>query len=265
MRLKKSPITAAALLGAALLLGGCAKITAPNVDFAGPTASLDIKATAVNALFSHFKGDLTVTSVLLQHAGPTAPVTSSVTAGTSGGITTVRISATPTFSVGDTVTVTWSGNAVTLVGSPHVITQSARYRILTARLAVQTPWGGLGPGKSGKVCVALLPNAPSDVNVTLSSSWVQVAPTTLHIAAGQSRASAAATATAAVFACPLPSTAGATAGSSQPRCSGSNGVAAAGTLNGVAIYGCGTVGESCCGISGQNCASDAPPPASLCP
>jgi hypothetical protein len=264
MRLTTSLRTAAALLAAALVLGGCAKITAPSVDFAGPTPSLDIKATAVNALFSHFTGGLTVTAVSLQHAGPVAPATSSVTAGTSGGVTTVRMSAAPTFSVGDTVTVTWSGNVVTLVGSPYVITRSAQYRILTAALVVQTPWGGLGPGKSGQVCVALLPNAPSDVNVTLSSSWVQVAPVTLHIAAGQSRASAAATAMAAVFACPVQS-AGAAAGSSPPRCSGSNGVIAAGTLNGVAIYGCGTVGESCCGTNGQSCGSSVPPPASLCP
>jgi hypothetical protein len=257
------PTAAAALVGAALLTGGCAKISAPSIDYAGPTPSLDIKATAVNALFSHFTGDLSVTSVALQHAGPAAPATASVAAGTSAGTTTVRVSAVPTFSVGDIVTVTWSGNAASLLGSSYVITQTTQYRILTASLAVQTPWGGLGPGGSGKVCVALLPNAPSDVNVILESSVVAVTPATLHIAAGQPKAAAAATATIGTFDCPLPS--GPTAaGPAQPaHCDGTDGVTASATLGGVSIHGCGNTGKSCCGIGGQTCAAPAPP-ASLC-
>ena len=234
---------------------GCAKISAPSIDYAGPTASLDIKATAQNALFSHFTGNLSAASVTVQHAGPAAPVTTAAAANSSAGITTVRLSAAPTFSVDDVVSVTWSGNAVTLVGTPYVVTQNAQYRILTGTLVVQTPWGGLGPGQSGKVCVALQPNAPSDVNVTLSSSLVALTPTQLDIAAGQPKASAAATATAGGFSCQTPK-AGGTASSANPQppaCTSANGVTAEGTLNGIAIHGCGIVGESCCGIDGHNC------------
>lgn len=255
----------AAVTGTALLLGGCAKISAPNVDFAGPTASFDVKATAVNALFSHFTGDLAVSSVSVQHTGPAAPAASAVAAGTTAGVSTVRLGAAPIFAVGDIVSVTWSGNAKTLAGAAYVITQAATYRIQTAALVVQTPWGGLGPGASGKVCVALQPNAPSDVTVTLDSSVVSVTPTTLHIAAGQPRASAAATATIGGFSCPLPSSA-ATAGAPQPpRCDGSNGVTATATLGGFSIHGCGNTGQSCCGVNGHTCASAIPPPPSLCP
>jgi hypothetical protein len=253
----------AAIIAAALLMGGCAKITAPSVDFAGPTPSFDAKATAVNAFFSHFTGELSVSAVSVQHAGPAAPTTATATAGTSAGVTTVRLSAAPTFSVGDVVSVTWSGNAKTLVGASYLITQSATYRIRTAALVVQTPWGGLGPGASGKVCVALEPNAPSDVNVLLDSAAVAVTPATLHIAAGQPRASAAATATSGGFSCPLPGGA-AVVGAAQPRCDRSNGVVATASLGGVAIHGCGNTGPSCCGVNGQTCGTPAPPP-SLCP
>jgi hypothetical protein len=256
----------AASIAAGLFLGGCAQISAPSLDYAGPTASLDIKATAINGLLSHFTGGLTVTSVSLQHAGPAAPVPSAATAGTSAGVTTVRLSAAPAFSVGDIVNVTWSGNAASLVGSALVITQSAQYKILTGTLIVQTPWGGLGPSQSGKLCVALQPNAPTDVNVTLSSSSVSVTPTTLHIAAGQSKASSAVTATAGGFSCQTPRSGGTSASVNPqpPQCSSSNGVTATGTLNGIAIYGCGIVGENCCGVDGHNCSLPAPPP-SLCP
>ncbi len=249
----------AALLTPGLLLCACARISAPNTDYAGPTPSLDVKATAVNTLFSHFTGDLTVSAISLQHQGPAAPATSSVTAGSSGGVTTVRLRAAPTFSVGDSVTLTWSGNAKTLVGSPYVITQSATYKVLTAALTVQTPWGGLGPGASGKVCVALQPNAPSDVTVTLDSAAVSVTPTTLSIAAGQPKASAAATATMGGFSCPSTPATGATAGFGQPpRCDRSNGVVATATLGGLAVHGCGNTGQSCCGVNGHTCAAPAP-------
>jgi hypothetical protein len=188
-----------------------------------------------------------------------------VAAGTTAGVSTVRLGAAPIFAVGDIVSVTWSGNAKTLAGAAYVITQAATYRIQTAALVVQTPWGGLGPGASGKVCVALQPNAPSDVTVTLDSSVVSVTPTTLHIAAGQPRAAAAATATIGGFSCPLPSS-GATTGAPQPpRCDGSNGVTATATLGGFSIHGCGNTGQSCCGVNGHTCASAIPPPPSLCP
>jgi hypothetical protein len=254
----------AAILAAALGMGACAKINAPSVDFAGPTPSFDARATAVDALFSHFTGELTVSAVSLQHAGPVAPATSSAAAGTSAGVTTVRLSAAPTFSAGDVVSVTWSGNAKPLVGASYLITQSATYRIQTAALVVQTPWGGLGPGASGKVCVALEPNAPSAVNVTLDSAVVAVTPATLPIAAGQPRAAAAATATIGGFSCPLPSGGGAVGVAQPPRCDRSNGVVATATLGGFVIHGCGNTGPSCCGVNGQTCGAPAPPP-SLCP
>jgi hypothetical protein len=255
----------AAIACVGLLAGGCAKISAPSIDYAGPTPSVDIKATAQDALFSHFTGALTVTSISLQHAGPAAPAASSLVAGTSGGTTTVRLSAAPTFSVGDIVTVNWSGNAVTLVGAHYVIAQTTQYRILTASLKVQTPWGGLGPNGSGKVCVALLPNAPSDVTVTLDSSVVSVAPTTLRIAAGQPSASTAANATIGGFTCPMPTTGAASTVPQPPRCDGTNGVTATATLGGVSIHGCGNTGQSCCGIDGHVCGSTVAPPASICP
>ncbi|HEY2808720.1 MAG TPA: hypothetical protein VGI91_07975 [Steroidobacteraceae bacterium] len=262
----KSPsMPGAALLGIGLLLCGCAKISAPNLDYAGPTPSLDVKATAVNALFSHFTGELAVSAIALQHQGPAAPATASVTAGSSAGSSTVRLSAAPTFSVGDIVTVTWSGAAKTLVGSSYLITQQATYRILTAALKVQTPWGGLGPGASGKVCVALEPNAPSAVSVTLDSSAVAVAPTTLSIAAGQPKASSAATATMEGFSCPAAPASGTAAGPAQPLpCDSRNGVLATATLGGLAIHGCGPTGQSCCGVGGHSCSAPPPPP-SLCP
>ncbi len=251
-------------IAAALLLGACAKITAPSMDFAGPTPSFDARATAVDALFSHFTGGLTVTAVSVQHAGPAAPTTAAGTAGTSAGVTTVRLSAAPTFSVGDVVSVTWSGHARTLVGTSYAITQSATYRIRTAVLVVQTPWGGLGPGASGKVCVALQPNAPGDMNVMLDSAAVTVAPATLHIAAGQPKAATAALATIGGFSCPLPG-GGAAAGVAQPpRCDRNNGVVASANLGGVSIHGCGNTGPSCCGVNGQTCGAPPPPP-SLCP
>ena len=254
----------AALSAVTLLMGACAKITAPGVDFAGPTPSFDARATAVDALFSHFTGDLTISAVSVQHAGPAAPAISSAAAGSSAGVTTVRLSATPTFSVGDSVSLTWSGTAKTLVGASYVVTHKATYRILTAALIVQTPWGGLAPGASGKVCVALEPNAPSAVNVTLDSAVVAVTPTTLHITAGQPKATAAATATIGGFSCPLPSSGAASAVVEPPRCDRSNGVVATATLGGVAIHGCGTTGPSCCGVNGHSCGAPAPPP-SLCP
>lgn len=254
----------AAMIALPLLTGACAKISAPSVDFAGPTPSFDARATAVDALFSHFTGELTVSAVSVQHAGPAAPTTSTGAAGTSAGVTTVRLSAAPTFSVGDVVSVTWSGNAKTLVGASYGVTQSATYRILTAALRVQTPWGGLAPGASGKVCVALEPNAPSAVNVTLDSAAVALTPTTLHIAAGQPSAATAATATIGGFSCPLPSGGGAIGVAQPPRCDRSNGVVATATLGGVAIHGCGNTGPSCCGVNGQTCSAPAPPP-SLCP
>ena len=254
----------AAMIAVTLLMGACAKITAPGVDFAGPTPSFDAKATAVNALFSHFTGDLTVSSVSVQHSGPVAPTTASAAAGSSAGVTTVRLSAAPTFSVGDIVNLTWSGNAKTLVGASYVVTQKTSYRILTAALIVQTPWGGLAPGASGKVCVALEPNAPSAVNVTLDSAAVAVTPTTLHIAAGQPKAAAAATATIGGFSCPLPSSGSASTVVQPPRCDRTNGVVATATLGGVSIHGCGNTGPTCCGVNGQTCGTLGPPP-SLCP
>ena len=261
--MSNGPMRTSAIIATALVLGGCAKITAPNTDFAGPTPSFDVKATAVNALFSRFTSDLTVAAVSVQHAGPAAPAATSAAAGTSAGVSTVRLSAAPTFSVGDSVTVTWSGNAQTLVGSSYAVKQSATYRILTAVLLVQAPWGGLGPGASGRVCVALEPNAPNDVNVTLNSTAVAVTPATLHIAAGQPKASAAATATIGGFSCPLEVSGAAPA--QTPRCDSSNGIVATATLGGVSIHGCGNTGKSCCGVNGQSCASAIPPPPSVCP
>jgi hypothetical protein len=112
------------------------------------------------------------------------------------------------------------------------------------------------------VCIALKPNAPSDVTVTLDSTVVALAPATLHIAAGQPKASAAASATIGGFSCPLQSSG---AGPAQPpRCDASNGVVATATLGGVSIHGCGNTGKSCCGVNGQTCGAPPPPP-SLCP
>jgi hypothetical protein len=256
-------VRVAAGLALAVLAGGCARITAPPMDFAGPAHSVDVKATEVNAFFSHFTGDLTAT-VSVQHTGPVAPAASVALAGSANSTSTVRLNAVPIFSTGDILTVTWSAPAKTLVGSAYTITQTAVYRIVTATLQVQPPWGGLPPGGSGKVCVALLPNAPANANVTLTSSVVSVSPALLQIPAGQSKATAAATATAAGFTCPRPQATGVSPGSSQPAaCSGRNGVVASASFGGITVQGCALTGPTCCGVTEQ-CSAPAPP-ASICP
>ncbi len=250
-----------AAMAAALLISGCAKITAPNMDFAGPTPSVDVNGTEIGAAFSHFTGDLTV-SVAVRHAGPVTPATSAASAGSVGGTTTFRLSGVPTFTVGDVLTVIWSGPAKTIVGSAYMLTRSAQYRIVAGTLQVQTPSGGLNPGQSGRVCVALLPNAPANANVTLRSSVVSVTPATLHIPAGQSKATAAATANIGGFTCPIKTT---SASGAAPVCNATNGVTASATFGGITIQGCGFTGQSCCGVNGQTCAGPTAPPPSVCP
>jgi hypothetical protein len=229
------------------------------MDFAGPTPSVDVQATQVDALFSHFTGGLAA-SVSVRTSGPVPPTASAMPAGATTGTATYRLGAMPAFSVDDVVTVTWSAPAKTLLGSAYTLTQSAQYRIVAATLQVQVPPGGLPPGKSGPVCVALLPNAPAAANVNLQSNAVVIAPAMLRIPAGQAKATAAARATMGGFTCPVQ--AGGTASAAQP-CSASNGVVASATFGGVTVQGCAITAQSCCGIT-QTCAAAAPPP-SICP
>ncbi|MBS0579322.1 MAG: hypothetical protein JSR36_08680 [Proteobacteria bacterium] len=247
--------------GILLLPAACAKITAPGMDFAGPTPTLDVRATQEDGLFSHFTGGLTAT-VSVQHAGPVPPIPSAVPAGPTTGAVTYRLSAVPAFAVEDVVTVTWSAPARTLVGSAYTLTQRARYRILAATLQVQTPAGGLPPGESGAVCVALLPRAPAGANVTLQSSVVAVAPAILRIPAGQAKATAAARATLGGLPCPGNADEAAPAAHPEP-CSARNGVVASANFGGVTVQGCATLAPRCCGATAR-CAPT-PAPASICP
>lgn len=244
---------------AAVLLAACARISAPGMDFAGPTPSVDVKATQVDAPFSHFTGGLAA-SVRVQHAGPVPPTASALPAGPTTGTATYRLGAEPAFTVGDVVTVIWSAQAQTLLGAPHTVTQRAQYRIVAASLQVQAPAAGLRPGQSGTVCVALLPNAPAGAHVTLRSSAVSVAPTVLQVPAGQAKATAAATATMGGFSCPVKSGG---ARSDPAPCGAGNGVVASATFGGVTVQGCTRIAQTCCGVT-ETCASGPAPP-SICP
>ncbi len=247
---------------AALLPAACAKIAATGMDFAGPTPSVDVKATQVDTLFSHFTGGLAA-RVSVQHAGPVPPTPSAQPAGPTSGTATYRLGAVPAFSVDDVITVTWSAPAKTLLGARYTVTQSAQYRIVAATLQVQAPPAGLRPGESGKVCVALLPNAPAAANVTLHSSAVALAPALLHIPAGQAKATAAATATQGGLTCPAQD-AGAGSTAAPAPCSAGNGVVASATFGGVTVQGCATTALNCCGVT-HSCGTPAPPPPSICP
>lgn len=269
MKTLPHPLIRAAALAAALSLTGCASITAPDMDYAAPAASVTQTATGVNRLFSRFTGSIGVASASLTRAGGAGAAPTVGYLGVTGATSTYRFDAPAAapYAAGDTLSVTWSGDTINIIGGRAKVNKTATYRFVTGTLRVETPRYGLQPGESGRVCVALLPNAAAATTVTLTSSMFPVTPTTLTIPAGQSKATASATTTADGFACPM-STSNSSSGTigpvPPPPCTAQNGATASASYGGTTLTGCGRLFRTCCGIS-HSCAAPGATTPSICP
>jgi hypothetical protein len=267
MKTQHRSLIKAAGLAAALSLTGCASITAPDMDYAAPAPSVTLTATGVSRLFSRFTGSVGVAATSLTRAGAPGAAPAVAYIGVTGATSTYRFDAAPPYADGDALSITWSGNTIDLFGRHSTTRLTATYRFVNGVLRVETPRYGLGPGKSGRVCVALLPNAAADTTVTLASSMFPVTPTTLTIPAGRSKATASATTTADGFSCPTTST-GSSAGTAGPvpstPCTAQNGVTATASYGGTTLTGCGGLSRSCCGIS-YSCVAPGSSVPSICP
>jgi hypothetical protein len=124
----KRTLPVAAAVSAALLAGGCAQITATDADLPAPAASVALTASAANGLFSSIAGAVTVQSATLKHLAAAAPPPGFANTGTSGPSVTFTFTAAPQFLNGDVLTVTWSADAVPLVGSHYQVQRTATYR-----------------------------------------------------------------------------------------------------------------------------------------
>lgn len=261
-------LIAAAGLAAALSLTGCASITAPDMDYAAPAPSVTQTATGVNRLFSRFTGSIGVASASLTRAGGAGAAPTVAYLGVTGATSTYRFDAAPPYAAGDTLSVTWSGDTINIIGSRAKLSKTATYRFVTGTLRVETPRYGLQPGESGRVCVGLLPNAAAATTVQLASSMFPggVTPTTLTIPAGRSKATASATATADGFTCSTTTdtTTGTAGPVPSPRCTAQNGVTASANYGGVTLTDCASLSRNCCGIS-YSCAAPGPTLPSICP
>ena len=111
---------------ALLLAGGCAQITAADADLpAAPSVALT--ASATNGAFSSIPGSVSVQSATLQHLAGAAPVPTFSNTATSGPSVTYTFAATPEFLNGDVLTVTWSAEAVPILGSHYTVQKTATY------------------------------------------------------------------------------------------------------------------------------------------
>ncbi len=112
-------LMAAAGLAAALSLTGCASITAPDMDYAAPAPSVTQTATGVNRLFSRFTGSIGVASASLTRAGGAGAAPTVAYLGVTGATSTYRFDAPAAapYATGDTLSVTWSGDTINIIGS----------------------------------------------------------------------------------------------------------------------------------------------------
>ena len=112
----------------ALLVASCARISAPDADFAAPQPRVTLQASEASGVFSHFTGNVTVTASSLQRASGAAGVLAYAPAGSGGTNAAFQFNAAPEFSHGDTLNVTWGAPAETLLGTSYTVQQQAQYR-----------------------------------------------------------------------------------------------------------------------------------------
>ena len=246
--------------------GGCAKISAPSVDFAGPTAELrrqgDRGQRALQPLHGRSQRQLGLGAA----RRTCSPGDHCRGRRHQRRHHHRRLSAAPTFSVGDIVSVTWSGNAKPPWSAPPTSLPRRRPVPHPNRLAgradpVGRPRTGRlrqGMRRAAAQCAERRERDPRQLR---GRGHPRPRCTSRP---GNPGPTAAATATIGAFACPLPTGPTAAGPAQPPRCDGTDGVTATATLGGVSIHGCGNTGQSCCGVNGHTCAGPPPPP-SLCP
>ena len=252
---------------ACLIMASCASITATdNTLNAAPVPSITLSATEVDRFFSRFTSSLAVKSATLN--GTAAAVTANALP-PSGMTYTYSFAPTAApFRDGDVLVVVWQGD--TTAGSVEATTTN---RFANATLKVETPWAGLNPGETGKVCVQFVDAAskpvtmPTAVQVTLSTTVFPgggLTPTTLTVPAGASRPTVAANLTANAFACPGMGSNVTFGFPYTPPCTAAQGVMATANFGGSMMTACEPTGGTCCGVNGHHCGGPPPPP-SICP
>jgi hypothetical protein len=112
---------------AALLLSGCAQIAASDADLPAPALSVALTATAANGAFSSIPGGITVQTATLKHFTAVAPTPVFANTGTNGQTVTFTFTAAPEFVNGDVLTVTWSADAVPVLGSHYAVQKTTTY------------------------------------------------------------------------------------------------------------------------------------------
>jgi hypothetical protein len=121
----------AAALSSIALLGGCARINAPDNPAAPLGETFSAQATGSGSFFSRLSGNITVSAFTLTHTGSAgAPTVSYAPAGSTGATVTYLFSAQPTFTNADTLSVTWSCDAVTVLGNHYQVQQRSAYHFV---------------------------------------------------------------------------------------------------------------------------------------
>ncbi len=253
-----------------LAIAACASIRATDTQVTGPVQTVTLTATGVDNFFSRFTGSPDVKSASVQLAtGATGPATTTAIIPIGSTVSYAFQPAIPPFHNGDILTVVWKGNTTS-----GTVEKTTTHRFVNPVLKVQTPWYGLNPGETGSVCIEFTDAANIPVQVVLSTP-VQltstvfpggVSPTTLTVAAGQSKPANRANITASNFACPKPSGGAILGGILPPRppCDASRGVVATAVYDGQLLSACAEAGETCCGVGTTHCTGPAAP-ASICP
>jgi hypothetical protein len=118
---------AAAAVAAALLISGCAQIAATDAGLSAPATSVSLTATAANGALSSIPGSVTVQAATLTHLSNVAPTPAFANTGTNGGTVTFTFTAAPEFVNGDVLTVTWSAEAVPILGSHYTVQRIVTY------------------------------------------------------------------------------------------------------------------------------------------
>jgi hypothetical protein len=124
---KTCALRAASAVVTAVLISGCAQIAATDADLPAPALSVALTATAADGPFSSIPGGVTVQSATLKHFTTVAPTPAFADTGTNGRTVTYTFTAAPEFVNGDVLTVTWSADAVPMLGSHYSVHKTTTY------------------------------------------------------------------------------------------------------------------------------------------
>jgi hypothetical protein len=246
----------AALIGFSIL-PSCAEIQSADATFVSLSPQVTGQAIGIDKAFSRIWTGPVVKSAVLSSGGTVLVLSQ----GTANNVTNATFKPQAgTFGAGDILTVTWHSDTRDILGNTGSADKTVNYKFINPQLGLETP-GGLRPGETGKVCVALTPNVAVTTTVQLQTTVFPLSVGSLTVPANATKPVNFATVTADAFSCPFPT---GVAGLIPP-CNSDNGIQATALYGGATLTACGSVGRTCCGVGNSQCAEYHAPPPSICP